>query len=297
MRTTLAESIVVQLRADVEDLEDLLLGPTVFEAASIRFEDMRYGGEVASMLASWHLRHAQLAAVVCDSFLKDRPAAGFVAVRPIFETAMTLVWIGAASNRAADQYPQLLTLLDEDSVSLARRLRSTKPRLKRQAEEELDDLDEAGKSFVEEAMSVGSRGLPGLRTRITEAEQALYRLGEPRPSRLYEAYGDYRVLSAYGHPTGYGGPFELDANGSFGEMKPDIGKLVPMLILLREMPWLVWYLAEIAGWERGTLTGRAMQEGWFEVSQTLLATHRDEFPEVLLRIWGWQGPSEDASRE
>jgi hypothetical protein len=289
MGTKQAESVVVQVRADVEDLEDLLLGPTIFEAARKRFGDRKYGGEVARMMANWHLRHAELAAVVCDSFLESRPAAGFVAVRPIFETAMTLIWIATSSDRAVDQYPQLLSLLDEDSVHLSLRLQSSKPSVRQRAKDDLDDLDDAGREFVAEAMSVGCRGLPGLRTRIEEAEKILHRLRDRRPSRLADAYSDYRVLSAYGHPTGFGDPFELDEDGNLLDKRPDIGKLVPMLILLREMPWLAWYLAEIAGWDRGTLTGRAMTETWFQASQMFLETHRGEFPDPLLRIWGWQG--------
>ena len=275
----------MEIRADLEDLDSLPVATTIFEGARAKFGEMKYGTEVARMLVNWHLRHVELALVVCEGFLVGRRASGFVAVRPIFETAMTLAWIATASDRAEDQYPHLLTLLDADAVQLSLRLRSMKASVSRRAEEDLEDLDGDGRLFVEEAISVGSRGLPGLRTRIAKADEVLRgKLGGP--SRLVDVYEDYRMLSAYGHPTGVGDPCEIDEDGNLKERQPDFGRLVPMLILLREMPWLVWILAEISGWDRGTLIGKGLDEGWFLACQSFLESHSGIFPDPLLRIWG-----------
>jgi hypothetical protein len=284
-----AEAIVIEVRADLEDLEALSVGAAIFENARARFGEMKYGTEVARMLANWHLRHVELALTVCESFLHDRRASGFVAVRPIFETAMTLAWIITVSDEAEDQYPNLLTLLDGDAVNLALRLQSKKASVVQRAERDLEDRDEDGRQFVEEAISVGSRRLPGLRTRIADAEEVFHETaGEP--SRLFDAYEDYRVLSGYGHPTGDGNPYELDEEGNLRKRQIHIGRLVPMSILFREMPLLVWILAEVSGWGKGVLIGKAINDSWLMARQKFLESHSGIYPEIALRIWGWHKP-------
>ena len=262
---------------------------TIFEAARTKFGGMKYGDEVARMLANWHSRHVELALSVCESFLHERKATGFVAVRPIFETAMTLAWIVTTSDRAEDQYPNLLTLLDRDAVDLALRLESKKASVVRRAEQALESRDEEGRRFVDEAISAGSRRLPGLRARIADAEE-VFRETLGGPSRLSDAYEDYRVLSGYGHPTGDGDPYELDEEGNLRKRQTDIGMLVPMAILFREMPLLVWILAEVSGWEKGVSMGKAMNDSWFVASQRFLEGHSGIYPEIALRIWGWRRP-------
>lgn len=291
-----ARALVVEVEADLKDLDTPSVATTIFEAARERFGEMKYGTEVARMLANWHLRHVELALVVCDSFLLEREATGFVAVRPIFETAMTLAWIVTASNQAEGQYPNLLTLLDRDAVELAHRLQARKPSVAQRAKEDLEDRDEDGRQIVEEAISVGSRKLPGLRARITDAEEVFHEtLGGP--SRLTDAYEDYKLLSGYGHPTGDGHAYELDEDGNLRKGRFNIGRLVPMLILLREMPWLVWILAEVSGWERGLSIGKAMNDISFLASQQLLESHRGVIPEPALQIWGWRKQVSDAEFE
>ncbi|MFL5832700.1 MAG: hypothetical protein ACJ76B_01805 [Solirubrobacterales bacterium] len=282
-----AKAIVLEVRADLKDLDAPSIPATIFGSARTRFEGMKYGVEVATMLANLHARHIELALVVCENFLAGRRTIGFVAVRPIFETAMTLTWILTSSDDPDDQYPRLLTLLDRDAVQLAGRLRSRKPAVVRQAEEDLEARDEDGREVVEEAIAIGSRNLPGLRTRIEEAEEVL-RESLGGPSRLADAYEDYRVLSGRGHPTGDGDPYEIDEEGALREEPRDLDILVPMLILLREMPLLVLALTEIADWERGTEIGRAMDDGWRFARQKLLESYDGILPDIVLQIWGWR---------
>ena len=275
-----ATRAAIGFREILDEVNGLEIPTAIFEAAQSRFSGKRYRSRVAETLANWHHRHVELAHVVAESYLADRPSAGFVAARPIFETAMTLSWLWTSTSSPDAQYASLLLLIDKELAALAHRLQSPRVRVREKAERQRSALFGEDREFVDEARAVGCPALPGVRVRIETAEDVL-RAEYGEPSRLDGAYGYYRVLSSYGHPTGFGAAVEAGEDGRLRKVADEGWDLLPLMITAKELPLMLLLLVELAGWTSGLVQAKAFDGAADRVYRQLHECYKETIPPLL----------------